>query len=453
MAFVASFLSPPQAAYVHIPFCHRRCFYCDFPVYVVGDRRHGGNFSPIDDYVEKLCLEIRCTASRGQPLKTIFFGGGTPSLLTVEQLAKILQTLIEQFGIISHPEISLEMDPATFDQEKIQGYRQLGVNRVSLGVQAFQDDLLKLAGRSHLVHDIYAAITMLRFADIKNISIDLISGLPTQTLATWQATLEAAIALEPQHISSYDLIVEPQTAFARYYQVGESPLPSDQSAAKMYCLAQEVLTVAGYKHYEISNYAKPGYECKHNYIYWQNQAYYGFGMGAASYVDGIRYTRPRKTREYYEWVKFLENQFHSLEKDEPNVKMKNSQAVSVSELNNLNDLNNSDNSDQVDYLLETLMLKLRLAEGININEFSAEFGLPTWQKVWQCLLPFYQSGWIEIFDQEGKYLSLSSISQLSDENLPITGHICLSDPTGFLFSNSILSTLFSQLDYPERVAS
>ncbi|MGL5510457.1 MAG: radical SAM family heme chaperone HemW, partial [Microcoleaceae cyanobacterium] len=236
-------------------------------------------------------------------------------------------------------------------------------------------------------------------------------------------------------------------AFARYYQVGESPLPSDESAAIMYRLAQQVLTAAGYKHYEISNYAKPGYECKHNYIYWQNQSYYGFGMGAASYVDGIRYTRPRKTTEYYEWVKFLENQFYCLEKDEQNVKLKNSQRVKLSESNN------SDNSDQLDYLLETLMLKLRLAEGININTLCAEFGLPTWQKVWQCLLPFYQSGWVEIFDQEGKYLSLSSLSQLSDENIPTTGRICFSDPEGFLFSNTILSTLFSQLDSPERVAS
>ena len=178
----------PSSAYVHIPFCRRRCYYCDFPISVVGDGKKGDNFSPIQEYVEIVCKEVNITKSFCQPLKTIFFGGGTPSLLSVNQLSLILDSLEKKFGIVANAEISIEMDPGTFDLEQVQGYQSLGVNRVSLGVQGFQDDLLKICGRSHNVSDIYKAVNILHQAGIINFSIDLISGLPHQTLEQWQTS-------------------------------------------------------------------------------------------------------------------------------------------------------------------------------------------------------------------------------------------------------------------------
>ncbi len=404
----------PSSAYVHIPFCRRRCYYCDFPISVVGDRKKGDNFSPIQEYVEVICNEINITKSFCQPLETIFFGGGTPSLLSVGQLSRILDTLEQKLGIVANAEISIEMDPGTFDLKQVQGYKSLGVNRVSLGVQAFQDDLLQLCGRSHNVSDIYKAVDTLHQAGIINFSIDLISGLPHQTLEQWQTSLETGIAISPTHISSYDLVVEPVTAFGRYYQPGNAPLPTDETAAQMYRMAQQLISISGYKHYEISNYAKPGYQCRHNRVYWENRPYYGFGMGAASYVEGQRFTRPRTRKEYYQWV--LSFQGHSLE-------------------------NQGIDTSHQDCLLETLMLRFRLAEGVNLLTLSQQFSQGTVEKLLIYLQPYQQLGWVEFLNQKGVVTSFSN-----NQKLPIEGYLRLTDPEGFLFSNTVLSTLFSKLN-------
>lgn len=409
----------PSSVYVHIPFCRRRCFYCDFPVYVVGDRKDGSNSGAMAQYVKLLKEEINITESFCQPLNTVFFGGGTPSLLTVDQLQEIIEVLDRKFGIVPDAEISIEMDPGTFDWEKIQGYRATGVNRVSLGVQAFEDELLALCGRSHRVADIYEAIDVLHKAEIVNISIDLISGLPEQTMERWEFSLAGAIALSPTHISCYDLIVEPKTPFARYYQPGERPLPTEEMTAQMYRQAREVLVGAGYEHYEISNYAKAGYQCRHNRVYWENRPYYGFGMGAASYVEGQRFSRPRKTGEYYEWVR-------SLEADLKEAK------VVLPPKNYLE----ADN----DSLLDTLMLGLRLAEGLSLEALSGQFGPGIVEKIWACLEPYHKSGWVEVIDGNGVLLLQESKIHLRD-----LARLRLSDPEGFLFSNTILATLFSEM--------
>ncbi|WP_295621336.1 coproporphyrinogen-III oxidase family protein, partial [Chamaesiphon sp. GL140_3_metabinner_50] len=219
----------PTAAYIHIPFCRRRCYYCDFPVFVVGDRANGANSGNIQLYVDRLAIEIATQVNYHQPLETIFFGGGTPSLLTVTQLGQILEQLAAKFGIANNAEISMEIDPGTFDLAQLQGYLQAGVNRVSIGVQAFQDNLLQLCGRSHTVADIYAAVELFHQGGITNWSLDLISGLPQQTIDNWVASLACAIDLNPTHISCYDLIVEAQTPFAKQYQPGDKPLPSDEA--------------------------------------------------------------------------------------------------------------------------------------------------------------------------------------------------------------------------------
>lgn len=403
----------PSSTYIHIPFCRRRCYYCDFPVSVVGDKATGSTSGTIEQYVEMLCQEIATTPALGTSLKTVFFGGGTPSLLAVEQLQRILNLLNQRFGITADAEISMEMDPGTFSLEQVKGYQNAGVNRVSLGVQAFQDELLKACGRSHNSLDIFTAIELLRQVEIPDISLDLISGLPHQTLEQWQASLEAAVQLAPTHISSYDLIIEPVTAFGRQYSPGAQPLPTDDTAAQMYRLAQQVLTNAGYEHYEISNYALPNHQCRHNRVYWENRAYYGFGMGAASYVQGYRFTRPRTRREYYAWVKQLIESGGFLE---------------------------CPTTPEDEILLETLMLGLRLAEGLSLSSLTQQFGTEVVAQIWTALKPHYQKGYVEVIGVHQKAIELKNA-----QTLPSIGQLRLSDPEGFLFSNTILADLFAQL--------
>jgi len=379
----------------------------------VGDKATGSTSGTIAQYVEVLSQEIKTTPAPIRSLQTVFFGGGTPSLLSVEQLGRILDTLNQHFGISADAEISMEMDPGTFSMEQLKGYQDAGVNRVSLGVQAFQDELLSVCGRSHNAIDIFAAIALLRQVEIPDISLDLISGLPHQTLEQWQESLEIAVNVAPTHISSYDLIVEPVTPFGRQYAPGAKPLPTDDTAAKMYELAQEILTSAGYEHYEISNYALPGHQCRHNRVYWQNRPYYGFGMGAASYVQGCRFTRPRTRREYYAWVQQL---------------IEAGGVVDCPE------------TPEAEILLETLMLGLRLAEGLSLSALIQQFGEKTLEQIWIALQPHYRQGWVEVVGHHQAVIELQN-----SQRLPTVGRLRLSDPEGFLFSNTVLADLFSKL--------
>lgn len=401
----------PKAAYLHIPFCRRRCYYCDFPVAVVGDRAHGDHSRTIEQYVEVLRQEIAATPAE-QPLETVFFGGGTPSLLSGDQVEQILVALDHHFGIAATAEISMEMDPGTFDLDHLKRYRDAGVNRVSLGVQAFQPELLAACGRTHSVADVYEAVDLIHQAQLPNFSLDLISGLPHQTLEQWQASLESAIAIAPAHLSSYDLIVESVTPFGRQYQPGEHPLPSDTTSAEMYRLAQKLLVAAGYEHYEVSNYARPGYQCRHNRVYWHNQSFYGFGMGAASYLQGQRFTRPRKTREYYQWVQALKEGDSKIDAPMPTAQ---------------------------DQLLDTLMLGLRLAEGLSLHKLAEKFSQTSVETVLLSLQPYIQKGWVEVV---GVSPGATSVSEADWQ----TARIQLSDPEGFLFSNTVLSALFAELE-------
>ncbi|HEY9763648.1 MAG TPA: radical SAM family heme chaperone HemW [Trichocoleus sp.] len=410
----ASFSFPaPRSAYVHIPFCRRRCFYCDFPISVVGDHLRGENSGTVEQYVRVLCEEIEATPSSGRALETVFFGGGTPSLLSVKQLEQILQTLAQRFGLTSTAEVSIEMDPGTFDLAHLQGYRALGVNRISLGVQSLHDELLKACGRTHTVSDVQQAVDWLHQVNTPSWSLDLISGLPHQTMTMWEEGLERAIALHPHHLSVYDLTVEPQTVFAHRYQPGDHPLPTDEQTAQMYRLAQQHLTAAGFDHYEVSNYARPGHQCRHNRTYWENQPYYGFGMGATSYVKGQRYGRPRKIREYFEWVSTFVEQGGTLE---------------------------APVTSPAEQFLDQLMLSFRLAEGVSGQTLSRYCDASKWQKLMRCLEPYLQKGWV-IFEFP------PDVAELREAPiLPPTLRLRLSDPEGFLFSNVILVDLFEAFE-------
>lgn len=389
-----------SAAYVHIPFCRRRCYYCDFAISVVGDRPLQEDAIIVKDYVDYLCREIRATAKSDKPLQTIFFGGGTPSLLPVKKFAEVINTLQKQFGIAYDAEISMEIDPNTFTKEKLAGYINCGVNRISLGIQTFEEKLLELCGRTHRVKDIFQAIETIKKLSVKNFSLDLITGLPYQTLEHCQTSLETAIDINPSHLSCYDLVLEPVTAFGKQYQPGKTPLPNDETTAAMYRLTQKILTSNGYQHYEISNYAKQGYQCQHNRVYWENKSYYGFGMGAASYIKNQRYTRPRTRKKYYHWIE--------------------EGAVIDIPI-----------TDKCDRLLETFMLGLRLAGGVDLTLIEQRFGKENLTKILDCLQQYQDKNWI-------------LIDEKSESNLDWI--LKLTDPEGFLFSNQILTSLF-ELDF------
>ncbi|MGF1460643.1 MAG: radical SAM family heme chaperone HemW [Leptolyngbyaceae cyanobacterium] len=392
---------PPRAAYIHIPFCRRRCFYCDFPIAVAGDLARGETSPRMQTYVDALAREIRITPVLGAPLTTVFLGGGTPSLLSAAQVAQVLTALADRFGLAPQAEISMEMDPGTFTREGLQALVNLGINRVSLGVQSFDDEQLAACGRTHRVADVRQAIADLQAAHIPTWSLDLISGLPHQTLETWQRALSEAIALAPPHLSIYDLTVEPQTVFYRRYRPGESPLPSDEQTSDMYRLAQAQLTQAGYHHYEVSNYAQPGHQCQHNRVYWQNQPFYGFGMGAASYTQGQRFQRPRSTSSYYDWLDtYVQTETLAVP------------PVTLS-----------------DRWLDRLMMGLRLAEGLQPEDLIREFGPERVAQLQQCLQPYRHQGWL---------------APTPDPTSPIR----FTDPEGFLFSNVVLVKLFETFDDP-----
>ena len=397
----------PTAAYIHVPFCRRRCYYCDFPISVVGDKVEAGDGAAsvmIEEYLAALIKDIQLTPNVGQPLKTLFFGGGTPSLLSPVQLEMIIKAISTRFGM-AKPEISMEIDPGTFNRDRLQGYLDVGLNRFSLGVQTFDEELLKICGRSHTYTDVMTAVEIIKQLEVNNFSLDLISGLPHQTLEHCLTSLKQAVAIAPNHLSCYDLVLEPVTAFGKQYQPGETPLPDDDVTAEMYRLTQQTLTAAGYQHYEVSNYSQPGYQCLHNRVYWENKPYYGFGMGAAGYVVGKRFTRPKTRREYYHWLE------QGAIIDAPTI-------------------------SATDYLLETLMLGLRLAEGINLSQFKSEIV----EQIWACLQPYYRQGWIELTDEQDN-LIYPQVEKLPQQ----VKKIRLQDPEGFLFSNTILAALFEQL--------
>jgi len=416
----------PRSAYVHLPFCRSRCFYCDFAISVVGGR---GSESPsvregMERYARAVEHEARETAARARnassadastattPLETVFFGGGTPSLVPADVLGSILRVLREEFGFARDVEISAEMDPGTFDEDKLRAFLDLGVNRVSLGVQSFDESVLRAAGRSHGVEDVEAAIELMRKCRVPSWSVDLISGLPGADADSWTRSLRRAIDSGAHHVSVYDLQVEQGTAFYRWYGEdgggrsetpanGRQPLPDEDASASMFREASATLRDAGYEHYEVSSYAKPGSRCKHNQIYWENGSWYGFGMSATSHVNGERVARPRKMDEYYAYVDALTGSDASA-----------STAIGAI-------VTGGDGSDA---LFEHIMLRLRTSDGLNFNAMESRFGRDVVDEIREAAAAFSPA----YATDDGKMLRLT-------------------DPEGFLMSTEILSTLIAKM--------
>lgn len=281
--------------YVHIPFCVRKCEYCDFLSWSAGEEER-------EQYVNALLSEIESYRDfvKGYRVSTIFVGGGTPSVLRPKQMERILQKIYEVFELEKRPEITIEVNPGTVDEEKLQCYKANGVNRLSMGLQSVKDEKLRLLGRIHTYQESAESYELARKVGFDNISIDLISSVPGQTLQEWKEELEIAAVQNPEHISVYQLIIEEGTPFYEKYAEHPELLPDEETSREIYLWTGRFLKEAGYEQYEISNYAKPGKESRHNLKYWERGDYLGLGLGAASMVRNIRMSNTKDMKTYLE---------------------------------------------------------------------------------------------------------------------------------------------------------
>jgi oxygen-independent coproporphyrinogen III oxidase len=273
-----------NAAYIHIPFCEHICHYCDFNKVFLKNQ-------PVDEYIEALLDEMRLTMKQSpiEQLRTIYIGGGTPTALSAEQLKRLFIGMREILPMEDLLEFTVEVNPDSSEEEKLTVMREAGVNRLSIGVQSFDKELLDHIGRTHSSDSVYDAVTRSRQAGFNNISLDLMFGLPYQSVAQFIDTIEKACALGVEHISAYSLKVEEKTVFFNRQRKGKLSLPREEDEVRMYEELQERTKAHGFTQYEISNFAKPGYESNHNLVYWKNEEYFGFGAGAHGYVNGVRH--------------------------------------------------------------------------------------------------------------------------------------------------------------------
>ena len=288
--------------YVHIPFCVRKCLYCDFLSFPAGREVQ-------KQYVGALCAQIKSMKGCDRSVKSVFFGGGTPSVLEGEDIARLMETLRETFAPEPDAEISMECNPGTADREKLQQIRRAGISRLSLGVQSFDERELKALGRIHSAKEALACFELVRECGFDNINLDLMSGLPGQTVSSWEETLSRAARLGPEHISAYSLIIEEGTPYYDLYRAADEKrregeeqdlLPGEEDERDMVHRTREILSRYGYNQYEISNYALPGKECIHNIGYWTGRDYIAFGLGASSLWEGRRFKNTDSLKEYLE---------------------------------------------------------------------------------------------------------------------------------------------------------
>ena len=328
----------PRAAYVHIPFCLSKCHYCDFDSFP-------GMGSIFDEYVRALICDIERTPAHADPLATVYLGGGTPTVLPASGLARALGAVEKRFGLEPDAEVTVEANPGTVNEAKFAELRSAGFNRLSLGVQSFDDDFLGRIGRAHSSRDAVEAYHAARRAGFANVGIDLIFALPGQTLSHWETTLDMAIELNPEHVSLYELSVEQGTRFAELCAEGLLDLPDEDIQLAMYELAIAKLAPGGYERYEVSNFARHGFRSRHNQVYWRNEPFHGFGAGATSYVDGIRAHSFSDPQLYIEAV------------------LSGSDAIDFSE-----------ELTGPPALAESLMLGLRMLEGVDLQKLSEQTG-------------------------------------------------------------------------------
>ncbi|MDF0478794.1 radical SAM family heme chaperone HemW [Vagococcus sp. PNs007] len=340
------------SAYIHIPFCEHICYYCDFnKVFLKGQ--------PVDEYIQGLLKEIRLTIEKYpcQVVDTLYVGGGTPTSLTASQLDVLLKGLRDLLPFVEGNEFTVEANPGDLTEEKLTVMKTHGVNRLSMGVQSFDDRLLKKIGRKHSAQDVYDTMKIVEKSGLDNVSIDLIYALPGQTLENFEDTLDKAIALGLPHYSMYSLILENKTIFNNWARQGRLNLPTEDIEGDMFDLAAEKMDKAGIFKYEISNFSKPGFESKHNLVYWDNQHYYGFGAGASGYLGTERYRNHGPIQHYLQPLR--EDRLPIIETEELSRKQ---------------------------IIEEEMFLGLRKIEGVSLASFENKFEQPL-ETIYASVLP------------------------------------------------------------------
>ena len=353
-----------RSAYIHIPFCVRICTYCDFNKYFIHNQ-------PVDEYLD--CLIKEMEQSEVRTLETLFVGGGTPTALSYDQLEKLLQAITRIFTI--EGEFSFEANPDELTLEKVQLLHEYGVNRLSMGVQTFKQELLDILGRTHRTADIYQAVDHARQVGIPSISLDLMYDLPKQSLDDFKESLELALSMDIDHISSYGLILEPKTQFYNLYRKGKLKLLSEDLGEAMYTHLMHRMEESDMHQYEISNFAKVGHESEHNKVYWKNEGYYGFGAGASGYVDGERYTNVNPVNHY---IKKIEQ--------------------------NERPLLHSTFPTRDEQMEEEMFLGLRMNRGVSIQRFDGKFDEPIDNVYGQTINDLIQRG---LLVKQGDFISMT----------------------------------------------
>ena len=343
--------------YIHIPFCVKKCNYCDFLSFGTEDERlsdtqcHPTRQLPVPEvYVDRLCREIRWYGQKEEfshrPVVSVFFGGGTPSLLSEAQIFRLMAELRDNFLIRRDAEVTMEANPGTLTPGKLKQMRFCGINRLSLGLQSTVERELKALGRIHSYGAFLQSFKWAREAGFKNINVDLMTALPEQTMASYLKSLEQTAALKPEHISAYSLIIEPGTPFEAMEAQGELALPDEDEEREMYHLTRKFLSEMGYERYEISNYARPGYECRHNIGYWRGRDYLGLGLGASSLINGRRFSNRTEIKDYLALTMGSDDWYEAVEPLTPAAKME-----------------------------EFMFLGLRLVRGVSEKDFYRKFGV------------------------------------------------------------------------------
>ena len=351
----------PTSAYVHIPFCTQICYYCDFSKVFIKNQ-------PVDSYLEHLLQEFHSYDI--QKLRTLYIGGGTPTALSAPQLEVLLDGLTKNLDLSVLEELTIEANPGDLDEYKIAVLKNSAVNRVSLGVQTFDDKMLKKIGRSHLERDIYENIDRLKLAGFDNISIDLIYALPAQTMEQVKDNVAKAIALDIPHMSLYSLILENHTVFMNRMRRGKLPLPKEEVEAEMFEYIIAELERAGFEHYEISNFSKPGFESRHNLMYWDNAEYFGIGAGASGYVSGVRYKNHGPIRHYMKAVEI------------GNARI------------------NEEHLSQREQMEEEMFLGLRKKSGVSIRRFEEKFATSFEELYGQVVRDLCHQGLLQVEGQQ-----------------------------------------------------
>ncbi|MBZ4686781.1 MAG: hypothetical protein PWQ96_636 [Clostridia bacterium] len=330
-----------RGIYVHIPFCIKKCNYCDFVSFPSPDKE------TLLDYLQCLKKEIKLYSIKyyNKKFTSVYFGGGTPTILDVSHLKELLDIIKSNFNIANSSEITVEANPGTLEFKKVKELKDAGFNRISIGVQSTSDKFLKEMGRVHTASDVKESLKFIRRAGFENVNVDLIYGLPAQTLSGWLHTLQEIVAEKPPHIAAYGLKIEKETYWGRLFEEGNLLLPDEDEVYNMYVEAGNFLKKNGYVHYEISNWAKPGYESKHNKVYWLTGEYLGIGLNAASYLDGTRFTNTESLKKYIQQIKMS------------NFPIRESYRLSKEE-----------------QMSEAMIMALRLREGVRKDFFKKRFG-------------------------------------------------------------------------------